>query len=90
MARWVKLKGELSPKDLTSEGPTHTHLQRHQNLTDQIAKLGLIAINASDLSIRCSLLPLNDRLGRTQLLAEFRWAVGEFFRIRVALLEQGL
>jgi len=90
MARWAKLKGGLIPKDLPSEGPTHAHMEGPQNRRDRIGKLGLIAKNASDLSIRCSLLSLNDRLGRIQLLAEFRCEVAEFFRVRAALLQQGL
>ncbi len=92
MARWERAKGGTIQKDL----PDPARMQAaagfakviHQLGLDPMIDLGLIAKYASDLSLKWSQLPLDDRLGRTRVLTEFRFAVAEFFRARAALLEQ--
>jgi hypothetical protein len=92
MARWERAKAGTIQKDLP--GPDRMQAAAgfagviHQIGLDPMIDLGLIAKYASDLSLKWSELPLNDRLGRTQVLTEFRCAVAQFFRARAALLEQ--
>ena len=90
MARWVRFQRRAILKNLPSEDPIRELPDPpgavHQRGSELIAELGCIANYASDLSLKCSDLPLNDRLGRTQLLAQFRSAVAEFFKMRAAAL----
>jgi hypothetical protein len=93
MARWEKLKRGTILTTLSAVASSGESANP-QRVVDQrglqlMVELGLIAKYASDLSLKCSELPLDDRLGRSQLLAEFHSAVAQFFKTR-ALLEQTL
>jgi hypothetical protein len=92
MARWERAKGGTVQKDLPGPGRMQAAAGFvgviHQIGLDSMIDLGLIAKYASDLSLKWSKLPLNDRLGRTQVLTEFRSIIAQFFKIRAALLEQ--
>jgi hypothetical protein len=93
MVRWDRAKGGTIQKDLPGSG----RMQAVADIAGVIRQigwfpminLGLIAKYVSDLSLKWSKLPLNDRSGRTQILTEFRFAVAQFFRARAALLERG-
>jgi hypothetical protein len=92
MARWERAKSRKITGDLPGPGRIQPEAGFEEVIdhfgSDPIMRLGLIAKYASDLSLKCWELPRNDRLRRTQLLAEFRSVVAQFFKVRAAMLER--
>jgi hypothetical protein len=89
MARWQRRNAEVRDQ-YRSAFRREFEVERAENFsqTESFIRLGAIARHASDLSLDYLDLPAHDRLARTQLLSEFRWAVSQFFKLRASLVER--
>ena len=89
MARWNRKNRGETQDDYARATPFRFEAESSESFGSprSLMKLGAIAKNASDLSLKYSTLPAHDRLGRAQLLSEFRSEVAKFFKQRARLIE---